>query len=94
MICNNPNCGASTGIHGGMTFGSGRLDDHGYFEKPCRLCAEDFDSKVAQIREDIRQDGLKMGETPEDIEEYLNTAQWLNMPAWPFAEKGTINELT
>lgn len=30
----HPNCGISTGIHDRLTFGSGRLDDCGFWEKP------------------------------------------------------------
>lgn len=33
------NCPASTGIHDGLTFGRGTLDDHGFWEKPCSNCA-------------------------------------------------------
>jgi len=45
------NCHASTGIHEsdnadgspehpwGLTFGKGKLDDYGYWEKPCYECA-------------------------------------------------------
>jgi len=38
--CGNPDCGASTGICGRETFGSGHLDWYGYWSKPCRACAE------------------------------------------------------
>lgn len=37
--CKNPNCKCSTGIHEGLTFGSGELDECGYWEKPCAECA-------------------------------------------------------
>lgn len=36
--CGNPKCGVSTGIHEGLTFGSGELD-MGYWEHPCFICA-------------------------------------------------------
>jgi hypothetical protein len=32
-------CHVSTGIHGCLTFGSGRLSEHGFWEKPCWDCA-------------------------------------------------------
>lgn len=32
-------CSASSGIHGGLTFGRGDLDFNGYWEFPCELCA-------------------------------------------------------
>ena len=38
-VCGNPNCCISTGIHEGLTFGSGALDFHGFWEKPCSPCA-------------------------------------------------------
>ena len=32
-------CGASTGIHEGLTFGFGKLDPYGYWEHGCSACA-------------------------------------------------------
>lgn len=43
--CNNPQCSVSTGIHEGLTFGSGRLDHNGYFEFPCAPCARAYEEK-------------------------------------------------
>lgn len=43
-FCDNPECGASLGIHEGPTFGSGQLDDNGYWEIPCYTCAREWDS--------------------------------------------------
>jgi len=37
--CGNPDCGVSSGICERITFGSGELDDHGYWEHPCVICA-------------------------------------------------------
>lgn len=37
--CGNPRCGVSTGIHDGLTFGWGDLDQYGYWEHPCGACA-------------------------------------------------------
>lgn len=42
--CGDPRCGASTGIHEGLTFGRGRLDRHGFWEIPCRPCAAAWDA--------------------------------------------------
>lgn len=37
--CNNFDCQISTGIDGSLTFGSGELDELGYWEFPCDFCA-------------------------------------------------------
>lgn len=38
--CIDPeNCGTSTGICEGLTFGTGKLDFNGYWEFPCWSCA-------------------------------------------------------
>lgn len=37
--CANKDCKISTGICGSLTFGSGELDDLGYWQKPCKNCA-------------------------------------------------------
>ena len=37
--CGRKECKVSTGIHDGLTFGSGELDEFGYWEFPCDKCA-------------------------------------------------------
>ena len=34
-------CGWSTGIHDGPTVGRGKLNEHGYWQFPCYLCARE-----------------------------------------------------
>lgn len=41
--CDNPDCSTSTGFHDGLTFGSGKLDDWGYWEVPCGPCAREWE---------------------------------------------------
>lgn len=43
--CGNPNCGRSSGIHDGLTFGSGKLDEFGFWEKPCGVCAREYEKR-------------------------------------------------
>lgn len=43
-VCGNPACAISTGIHEGLTFGSGELDDHGFWEAPCEACARAWEA--------------------------------------------------
>lgn len=38
--CNDSECMASSGVHGGLTFGKGYLDWNGYWEFPCSICKE------------------------------------------------------
>jgi len=38
-------CGASTGICDSITFGTGELDENGYFEHPCPVCARAFEKQ-------------------------------------------------
>ena len=42
-LCGNPKCGASTGICESPTFGSGKLDEFSYWEKPCSVCTRKFE---------------------------------------------------
>lgn len=37
--CGHQDCSVSTGEHDGLTFGRGQLDNHGYWEIPCGICA-------------------------------------------------------
>ena len=41
--CGREECGASTGIDGSATFGTGELDDNGYWEHPCEVCRQAWD---------------------------------------------------
>ncbi len=43
--CGKQDCGVSTGFHGGFTFGRGTLDDYGYWDTPCGLCARRYDAE-------------------------------------------------
>jgi len=40
--CGNPKCGASTTIADQASFGFGKLDNYGYWERPCEVCAKAF----------------------------------------------------
>lgn len=41
--CGHDDCGTSSGLADELTFGRGELDDSGYWEIPCRPCAEAFE---------------------------------------------------
>jgi hypothetical protein len=41
-------CKASTGIHDGLTMGSGELDNNGYWEKPCYKCARAWEEQYPE----------------------------------------------
>lgn len=44
-VCGNPDCSISTGfVDELLTFGSGELDDYGYWEKPCSPCARAWEA--------------------------------------------------
>lgn len=47
--CGNRKCSVSTGIHEGLTFGSGRLDHCGFWEFPCALCAREYEKKHPEV---------------------------------------------
>lgn len=38
MRCKDPHCSASTGICGAITYGTGELDEWGYWQFSCRVC--------------------------------------------------------
>ena len=45
--CGDPRCGTASGVAEEMTFGHGDLDDNGYWEYPCAVCAAAFEGEVA-----------------------------------------------
>jgi hypothetical protein len=42
--CGDPRCGISTGIHEGLTFGGGDLDENGFWSRPCPRCARAWEA--------------------------------------------------
>jgi len=88
-VCGNPDCACSTGIHDGLTFGSGELDSNGYWEFPCRVCAEAWD-KLLPERKQKEIDEYKAkhpNATPEEIAEHMRWHADYLQPAWPYAKK-------
>lgn len=88
--CGNSECSCSTGIHDGLTFGRGRLDEYGYWEFPCPICARGWDAEVPQVREKIRND-LKAKNpnwTDQQLDSFLRSNhEWLFIEGWPFAHQ-------
>ena len=101
--CGNDQCRTSTGIHDGLTFGSGKLDDYGFWEHPCRICAEHWDQYQIQTREQLLQEYLlehgfqiyfdchqftiKAKTHKQGIEYLKQQHQWLFEPAWPYSNE-------
>ncbi len=89
--CGNNWCSVSSGIHEGYTFGSGELDDYGYWSKPCRICAEQHDVEFAAGRRDaIIAEQVEyyrgLGHTAQAALEIIQRHhQWIYLPAWPYA---------
>lgn len=56
--CGNSDCKISSGIHScpeqsdpGLTFGSGKLNDLGYWDKPCTPCARAYEKEHPEVGE-------------------------------------------
>lgn len=90
--CGNNFCGTSTGIHEGLTFGAGKLDEHGFWEKPCRICAEAHDAEMAAGRRSILIDEQvayyrSKGMTPQEaLQTVQRDHEWIYLSAWPYAD--------
>lgn len=49
--CRNPKqCGCSSDPFDNLTFGWGKLDDHGYWQHLCAACARDHEKRVPEHR--------------------------------------------
>lgn|SRR4030042_5882271 len=44
-------CSCSSGIHDGITIGWGHLDEHGYWEHGCNLCARELERREPDMGE-------------------------------------------
>lgn len=42
---NHKRCSISTGVHGYLTFGYGKLDSFGFWEFGCPKCAREYEKK-------------------------------------------------
>jgi hypothetical protein len=83
QACGHDDCGCSTGIHEGLTFGRGRLDRNGYWEFPCRVCAAEWDKNIRETREQLRDKMIADGNLPLNVIQYILDAEWLWLKAWP-----------
>jgi len=63
-LCGNPECCASTNIAGHASFGSGELDDYGFWEKPCGICARKYEALTGEIAWPYAKDSPQKGGTP------------------------------
>lgn len=82
--CRNPNCGSSTGIHEGLTFGSGRLDELGYWEFPCAICARASDARMPEIIREIHWEYVREGYDWDMAHLHmLRQHDWLFIESWP-----------
>lgn len=83
--CGNPDCCTSTGIHDGITCGSGELDEFGYWEFPCEICARAVDAEAPALLEKYIQEQMGKGKTHEEATKFLRQQHlWLFLEAWPF----------
>lgn len=89
MICRNKKCSVSTGIHEGLTFGSGELDNCGYWSRPCYACAREHDATIKETRASIARDMRKRGESKRSVRRYIATSEWLWIPGHPFPKSLT-----
>jgi hypothetical protein len=61
--CNNPECCASTGICGKTTYGTGELDQNGYWEYPCNICSFiDFLEYADEFIEELQERDFDHGQ--------------------------------
>lgn len=83
-VCNNPKCSTSTGIHEGLTFGWGKLDEYGYWEFPCQVCADHWNNvRQKEVLEEILLERMQeTGESREEAYKYLRERhEWLFIKA-------------
>jgi hypothetical protein len=83
--CGNPRCSCSTGIHEGLTFGSGKLDHNGYWAVPCAPCARANDADQVNQRAWVGRDLARRGKSKRHIRRYIATSEWLWLESWPYA---------
>ena len=79
--CGNPRCSTSTGMHGGLTYGSGDLYEDGYWEFPCDTCARYADAHSEELQHKM------MKELGCDLKYLQKNHDWLFIEAWPFKKK-------
>lgn len=93
--CGNPECKCSTGIHEELTFGSGKLDDFGYFQFPCAICAREWDRQRPEHLKKCLADEQERNRslTPNQIFQFVQQShEWLFLEAWPRSDQD-VNQL-
>ena len=86
VACGRAECSSAIHANEFLTFGRGHLDADGFWEIPCRACAEASDKQQAHGEEQARQALIRFGAPEREIEQFMRDAKWLRNPAWPFAE--------
>lgn len=61
-LCGNPDCHASS-FEDIPTFGSGELDEYGFWDKPCSICARKYEKLTGEIAWPYAKDSHLKGET-------------------------------
>lgn len=82
--CGNADCGCSTGIHEGLTFGRGELNYNGFWSIPCRVCAVANDDSREETIQHFRDKYFQLGFTKQQIDDTIADMEWLLLPAWPY----------
>jgi len=77
--CENSECGVSTGICGKPTFGSGELDNNGYWEWPCLLCADAYVTRHGLDVDDVWPQPFVVKDD-EDDEEFVLSSRGSSNP--------------
>lgn len=94
--CGNPECGCSTGIHAAVTHGWGVLDEWGFWEYPCRLCAAAADARQPETRQRYFAELVEANsrkpwwdrQTYSELWTFMRrNHEWLFEPHWPYARK-------
>jgi len=62
-LCDNPDCHASS-FEDIPTFGSGELDEYGFWEKPCGICARKYERLTGIKSWPFAKDNRQEGESP------------------------------
>lgn len=86
--CGDKNCLCSTGIHQGLTFGKGKLDNYGYWQYPCYACARANDASQKKTRGQIAKKLTINGTGKKKVRTHIARSEWLWIKSWPFENQG------
>ena len=67
-LCSHRDCGSSMAVGDIVTFGSGLLDDYGFWERPCEVAARNYEAQTGEVAWPFKREGERIANPSVEIQ--------------------------